>query len=226
MRLDFMKGLQAPFADPNWMMKILIGSVLILATPLVVPPIILMGYMISVLKAAAEGNETLPEFEWASQGLNGLMVMAALFLLNLVPTGIIGFGVASLVTAIMSGGFLDVNVWIAAITGAGAMTLGCLLAGFVLILLISFFVPALLMRFAMTGQFTALFGFGQAVRDILASPIDYIVAFVIINALGFAFSAFCSMTFGVGAILTPVYGVISGIIYSRLMGDYYRLCLN
>lgn len=227
MRLDFMKGLQAPFADENWMMKLLIGSILVLASPLIIPSFILMGYMVSVMRDSANGGgDKLPEFDWVNQGMSGLMVSGALFLLNLIPTAIISVGVASMVTAILSAGLFDPKVWLAAIMGAGAMTLGCVSLGFFIIFVISFFVPALLMRFAITGQFMSLFGFGQAVRDIMASPLDYIVAFVLVNAIGIGYSMLCSATFGIAALLMPVYVVVSGLIYSRLMGDYYRLCLN
>lgn len=226
MRLDIMKGLQAPFSDQNWVTKLLIGTALVLFSWLVIPIFFITGYSLSVIRETADGAEDLPEFSWGAQGISGAFTVLALFILNLIPSAIMGFGVFSIVAAIMSGGVLDPKAWMAALMGAGAVSLGLIGLGMLMMFVISFFAPALFMRYAVTGDFGSLFGFGQAISDIMASPLDYLVIFLLPNILGFAFSAVSSLLFGLPLILAPTFSFALAIISAKLMGDYYRLCLN
>ena len=146
--------------------------------------------------------------------------------LLVVGAGLAVFGVGSIVMAIVSAGALDPQVWAAAMASAGVVSLTCILVGSLLMLVVSFFAPALIMRYAVSGDFSSLFGLGQAVSDIMASPLDYIVIFLMPNLLGFVFSIVVSVTFGVASILVPTFSAAVGIISARLMGDYYRVCLN
>lgn len=227
MRVDILKGLQAPFQGQNWVSKLLIGTLMIFFSWLLIPAILFSGYCVSVLRDAANGGDTtLPDFNPGSQGVPGLMVVLGLLILNLIPGGIMMFGVGSIVMAIVSAGALDPQVWAAAMASAGVVSLTCILVGSLLMLVVSFFAPALIMRYAVSGDFSSLFGLGQAMSDIMASPLDYIVIFLMPNLLGFVFSIVVSVTFGVASILVPTFSAAVGIISARLMGDYYRVCLN
>lgn len=227
MRVDIMKGLQAPFQGKNWISVLLIGSALIFFSWLLIPMVLFTGYCVSVLRDTANGGDnTLPDFNPGSQGVPGLMVFLGLLLLNLVPGGIMMFGVGSIVMAIVSAGVVDPKVWAAAMASAGVVSLSCIMIGCLLMLVVSFFTPALIMRYAVTGEFSSLFGFGQAISDIMAAPLDYLVIFLLPNLLGFVFSLLVSVTFGIASVLVPTFSAVVGIVSARLMGDYYRLCLN
>ena len=227
MRLDIMAGLQAPFRDANWPMKIVIGSALVLFSWLLVPALILAGYGITVTRESAAGQtESLPEFNWVPNLITGGMLTLGSLVLSAVPLGLMCFGAFSVIMTIASAGALTPEAFMAAFATVGALSLGAISLGAFLLLIVAIFAPALIMRFAVDGQISSLFNIPQAISDILASPLDYLIIFLLPNVLGFAFSAFCSVTFGVGALLTPVFAIISCIINARLMGDYYRLCLN
>jgi hypothetical protein len=226
MRIDFLKGFQAPFTDQSWIVKVLIGTVLLVTSPLVIPTFFFMGYCLSVMRNSANGDEGLPEFQWGAQGMSGVVMFIAILLLNLIPAGLMGFGSFSLIAALLSAGSLSPKVWLATLAGAGALTLGLILLGLFLILIISFFVPALMMRYATSGQIGSLFDFGQAISDIKASPLDYVCIFLLPNILSVAFSILVTVTFGIAGLLMPTFSFLVAVITAKLMGDYHRLCLN
>ena len=58
MRVDILKGLQAPFQGRNWVSKLLIGTLMIFFSWLLIPAILFSGYCVSVLRDAANGGDT------------------------------------------------------------------------------------------------------------------------------------------------------------------------
>ena len=105
---------------------VLIGGVLLLASPLVVPSILVLGYVSRVLRLTADGDDAPPVFdEWGDLLVEGAKAFAVTLVYSLVPLAV--FAVAAVVT---------VGAFVVVPGGGGSGTfLGSFVAG-VLVLLI------------------------------------------------------------------------------------------
>jgi hypothetical protein len=94
MRIDIKKALTYPFKDSNWILKFVIGG-LLLMVPVV--NFLVVGYMMRLLKDASEGNEpTLPQWgDWENlfkEGFFGALIViiysAAIFIVTSILSAI------------------------------------------------------------------------------------------------------------------------------------------
>lgn len=227
MKIDVMKCIQSPFEDSNWITKVLIGTVLQFLSFLLIPIFAFSGYLLKITKDSAEGREeALPPWtDWGSLIMKGLTYQVGLLLWMAIPLGLMIFGGGSMIMSIVAafqGG--DAGSLVGVAGGTVAMmsfAVGCLLT-----LVFSVFLPALTLRFAITGQFGSLFQIGGAMADILAAPVDYLIILIAPMAFGLIFGTLTTLTGGLAGILALPVGVIIGIIVSRMMGAFYRECLN
>lgn len=210
MRLDLKENVVFPFSDPEWALKLLKTSicyVLFLPIPAVV------GYQISVIREAANGeDETLPEFSGAnfvSLWVKGLIFSLMIGLVMLVPA--MGVG------ALTVGGCMAVQDNQNAAVGVG-------IAGFLLAMLLitiaCVFMPALLLRYAMTDSAGSLIDFGSAWSDMKQGPGDYALIFFF-PMMASLVTTLVSAT-GVGMILVIPLTILTMIIQARMLGNYYR----
>lgn len=225
MRLDVTKSVKFPLNDPSWPVKLGIGLLMQLLGFLIVPMLAFSGYMLQVVRDAANGNdENMPEWgDWGRLIMQGLMVSLASLIYMLIPMGLIIFGMGSFIASIIFGASRD-----SAVTGlaGGAMSLGLGGVGLLLLLVVCFLLPALMIRYATSGDFGSFFQVGQAVSDIMTSPIDYLMVVIVPIGLSGAFSFVVGLTGGLLAILSPVFVVITSLVGAHLAGDYYRNCLQ
>lgn len=56
-RLDVWRSLEYVFDDPEWLKKIITGGLVIFLSPLILPYLVLLGYMVEVVRAVAEGGD-------------------------------------------------------------------------------------------------------------------------------------------------------------------------
>ena len=216
MRLDLKENLNYPMADPNWIVKTLIGAAcqfFVISAP------ILTGYQLAIIRQTANGEDgKLPEYEdlgnlWI-QGFMVMLVMGAIFML---PS--IAIAVATGTALYVSAGTLDA-------AEGPAVLLILALAGLALavtILGLAFLAPALILRYALTGNMSSLFDFSTAWGDIQHGFSDYllIAAFPILASI--VSMIFMTVTAGIGALLAPLISVFILMIQARMIGSYYRL---
>ncbi|MCO8246022.1 MULTISPECIES: DUF4013 domain-containing protein [unclassified Haladaptatus] len=93
--------------------KVLIGGLLVIFGFLIIPAILLEGYMIRVLREVSEGDTEAPMFdEWTKLFVDGLKALVITFIYLLVPTVIafvfIGGGAALANNSTFVGGFVAV----------------------------------------------------------------------------------------------------------------------
>ena len=82
----FEDALRFPFAGDDSARSLLIGGVLVLLSPFVLPLLPLFGYYLRVLKAGIDGDETPPVFEeWVELSVDGLKAVVVSFVYFLVP---------------------------------------------------------------------------------------------------------------------------------------------
>src|SRR6056297_2499376 len=81
--------------DEDWVKTVLIGGVLSLLSVLVVPTILVAGYLVRVVRATMHGDERPPAFdEWGDMAVDGLKATVIAFAYALVPMIVAGVLVA------------------------------------------------------------------------------------------------------------------------------------
>lgn len=171
---DFVKPLTFAFEDPNWLPKILIGGLFMLASFVIVGAFFLLGYYARLSRNVIAGvQHPLPEWDdlgaYFAEGLKLFFV----FLLYCLPIFVIIAAV--IVPAIVMSG-IDNDV--AQTLGGGiASCAWCLIMP--LSLAVAFFAPAAGLMVITSGNFGAAFDFGRIWRFIRDNPANYLLAFVV-----------------------------------------------
>ena len=214
MRLDLKENIVFPFSDPSWIAKTLTGlacQLLVFTAPA------LVGYQLAVIRQSANGeDEKLPEFDgFASLWMQGLLVTIILALLFSIPIGAV---VAASVGGFLAMGQQQVDLG-GMILAVAAVLLFLVFASFCLI----FLLPALMLRYAMTGEVSSLFDISTALGDIKQGFGDYLMIVLFPILVGLATSTLALCTMGVGLILAIPVQILMMYIQGRMIGNYYRL---
>lgn len=210
--MDINKAFRFVFDDKQWISKLLIGVLMTLTGFLIVPALILQGYLVKIIRRVMSGqDDELPE--WSDYGnllRDGFFVTAGQLIwflpliLLLVIAGVTTGGFASMVEGSDAAGLIA--------TGGGMLILCVTL---VLVVAALFLTPALLIQYAIKGEFGALFRFGE-IRDLIRDHMaDILIAFLVTLVASFAIS----VVFGVLAII-PCLGWIAAIILGLAVGPY------
>src|SRR5262245_5622387 len=94
--LDFGRTLGFFFQDPNWVQKLIVGSLFTLLSFVFIGGVFIAGYAVRLIRRAARG-ETYPLPEWDDLGgmfMEGVMAIAA-YLLHILPC-ILAFGLLAI----------------------------------------------------------------------------------------------------------------------------------
>jgi len=185
-------------------MTVLIGGVLLLASPLIIPSILVLGYVTRVLRLTADGDDEPPVFdEWGDLLVEGAKAFAVTFVYSLLPllvfavAAIFGIGAA----VIGSGGGAD-----GAIGGLLGGTVALLLALVALVVSLAgvYVTPAALAAVADSGRIGDGFALGTlwTVTSKRAYATGWLTAAVVV--LG------GSLAVGVLSVV-PVLGTIAGL---------------
>lgn len=207
MRLDLKENVEYPFSDPEWVAKLLKLS---LCQLLGITAPIMAGYQLKVIREAAQGEDSkLPDLEdYGGLWIKGFVFALILCALMLIPT--LGLG------AVAVGGVMALGD-----NGAGAaIAVGMTVMIFIAIFLVTLLIPALTLRYAMTGSASSLFDVGAAISDMKQGPADYAVIWLVPFA-GQMIAGLAGAT-GVGLLLLFPITVLIMIIQGRMLGNYYR----
>lgn len=177
--------------------RLLIGGALVLVTPLVVPAVMLNGYLLRVLLAGVRGEETLPDIHnWkqlANDGIGATAVIAAFAIPAILLIGALAGAIDVLGVSVFAGlnlpphlvlilpfvfvplvGFpvgavvIGILAGIQIVSGVVISTPLVLLLSLVLVPLFSYPIPAALVGLGMGGSIGAAFDLGRF-RKILLS---------------------------------------------------------
>lgn len=155
----------------DWMKNILIGGVLVIFSFLLIPGIVVSGYVVRVIRAQLGDSAGPPPFdEWGTLLVDGIQAWIIGIVYMLVPT---------IVAAVTMGGSI---VSMATGTRAGAAAglagfFGGFLLWFVLSLLFGYVGVAGVVNFAREGRFGAAFDV-ETIRGVVTDG-DYAVAWVL-----------------------------------------------
>ena len=195
------EALSFPGNDDDWLETVLVGGVLSVLGFLIVPAILVNGYLLRVMAAAVAGEKAPPRFaDWGDLFVDGLLVWVVQF---------VYVGVPSFLLAVVVGSFAVVasvstsNATAPAQTtggGAGLLVAVAVLAVLGIVLVLATFVlPAALANFARTGDVGAAFHLRTIARGAFSG--GYVVALLLAIAV--------SIVLGLigGALLVVLVGI-------------------
>lgn len=210
--------LRYPTRREDWIATVLIGGVLTLFSFLIIPGIVVTGYVLAVIRGRATGEETPPAWgNWADLFVDGLKAWVVAFVYAIVPTvvAIAVFGTA--IAAMASGSDLGVAV------GLLGLGLGSL---FWLVVALAFFypLPASLANLAVTGRLGAAFDVGT-VRQLVttrAYAVPWLwglAVLVVASVVGGGINAVPLIGWIVGAIFLFYIDVVLGVLWGAGFAD-------
>ena len=193
-------GLEAairyPSESSNALKTVAIGGVLTLLAFLVVPVVLLAGYVVRVVDRTASGDDSLPEFdEWGELATTGLQAVVIGVAYGLVPA-ILGGGVVAIGIGVGTDG-----------TPAGLGVVGIVLGGLLWMVLtvgVAYLLPAAIGNFAQQRTLRAGFDIGT-LKPIWLSR-SYVVVWgtmVLVVVLGGLVATLLN--------IVPVLGSIAGV---------------
>ena len=221
-------ALEYPRTGDDWTKTVLIGGILSLLGVLVVPTILVLGYLVRVLERTMRGDDSPPKFdEWGDMFVDGVKAFAITLAYGFVP--------AAVGAAVVVGGVLSFAVvggsgaGGAAASGAGVAVLvvGTLLA-LVLGLLAAYVIPAAVAAFAETDRLGAAFSAGD-LRPVLTSgtyATAWVLAFAVVVGAGLvagALNVIPVIGFVIGGFVGFYAGVAAYYIVGHAWGEHRQL---
>jgi Protein of unknown function (DUF4013) len=215
MGVDISRAIRAPFDDPDWVKKTLLGwlwALLIVTGPAV------YGAMIEYVRRVSQGDERLPEWDdFGGKWVKGLLVGVA-GLIYFLPVMILG---AFLIVPLV----LTANANADALTGllAGSTCLFLVLA-VIYSLAVSILFYAAMVNYAIKGHFGAFFEVGEILSRVRTPGGNYWTAWLfalVISIAGSAITSVLSATY-VGGILFGAVLYLELMMTGHLFGQWAR----
>ncbi len=210
MTLDIGRSFTYMFEDESWIMKIVIGGIL-LFIPII--NFMSMGYMLEVLKRVADGTD-IPLPEWDDFGgkfIKGLMILI-IAIVYTIPIWLVACVLGGL-TGLAQAAEIEALTQMAGLISTCASCL-YLIWGIVVWLVM----PAAIIKYAATGEFMAAFRFGEIFSFISRNIANYIVAIILAGVAVFV-SYFGLIACFVGVFFTMFWAYL---VMGHLLGQVQR----
>lgn len=209
-----------------WLERAVVGSLLVLGSPLVVPLLVLVGYCVRVLGTSIEGAEEPPPFDdWSALVRTGGVGTAITLAYLLAPLAVAGLLAALLLVGGRYGlagiaphlGGRPAIVW-------GVSVVAAALAGLVSLavvggtLLVYYLLPAALARYAATGRVGA--AFDRTALTSIATSGEYFLAMAAVQLVPLVVPvvALAGLLTVVGVVALPALPFLAAVLVARLVG--------
>lgn len=213
--MDIGRSFTFMFQDKNWVVKILVGGLVVLLSILLIPIPLMLGYQLRVIRNTSQGADVpLPEWDdlgsYFSDGIQlivgGIIYYSPVILLTCVLVGL---------SALADGG--DRRGDGEGIVGLFLFCVNCLVT--ILSIVIGLIFPAAMLRFAATNRLGSMLEFGEVLNFVRRNVGNYIVAVL----LGWV----ASLIAGVLALVTCFLGTPwaswwSTLVQGHLLGQVWR----
>jgi hypothetical protein len=219
--LDFARAFRFVFDDPNWVKKVLMGSLFTLLGVFIIGGVFLAGYFSRLIQRAARGEEhPLPEWDdfgdLFSTGLRALGAYLAHLAVIMLPLG----GVV-LFMVLITGGLSSANheaaEGLGALAGVGVMgAYAFMMLGMVALLV---YFPAAITRLALSERFGAAFEVQANIAFIRRNLMNYLLAIVFYLVANFA-AQFGVVLCCVGVLPTTFWSLC---VFGFALGETARL---
>ena len=207
--MDFGRAVSFVRQDPNWLVKVLLGSVLS-----VVPILnfVTLGYMLDVIRNVSQGRETpLPDWgeDFGGKFVRGFMYLVIAFIYTL-PILVIYLVFIGITLAAASGADSDA-------AGAGVGILGCIMVPIIILgaIILGMMAQIAGVRYALTQDFGAAMRFGEVwaeFRNNLGTWGMLILYSIIVQV---AVSLVASVTCGLGFLLSFYGTIVLGFLVAQ-----------
>ena len=190
--MDINKAVRYVTEDKTWLSKLLIGVVMSVLSFLIVPALILQGYVVKIIRRVMNGEwDGLPEWDdWGDLLRDGFFVTVAelVYTLPFILLMIIGIAATGGLTSITNS---ENAAGLIATTGS----LGVLCLIFIFIVALLLLMPAILIQYAIKDDFGALFRFNEVFALMRNNMADILLVFLV--------------SVGATLVITLVIGVLS-----------------
>lgn len=207
MTLNISRSFTYMFEDESWIMKIVIGGIL-LFIPIV--NFLVIGYMLETLKRVADGVD-IPLPEWADFGgkfIKGLMVFVIGFVYT-IPIWL----VACVVYGLLAVAGVAESDAMASLAGLISTCASCLYL--IWMIVVWLVMPAALIKYAVTGELGSAFRFGELFSFISGNIANYIVA-IILAAVAVFVAYFGVIACFIGVLFTMFWAYL---VIGHLLGQ-------
>lgn len=210
-----------PFNGESRVKPVVITTVLFTLSVLLLPFVIVVGYVMTVIKQTAAGNNSPPEYtDWKLFTNRGLQGVAVTILYLLIPITLFGIS-AWLVNPELSETVEPTIV--------DLIALGFAMLSLTSYLVIHYILPVAIAITAITGSVKQAFNYkriSEVVRSLQYLK-GFVIGFVLVQVTGGLFLvALIVVTSGFGALLTPVVYAYLYIQIGYLIGESYRTALE
>jgi Protein of unknown function (DUF4013) len=224
--MDIGKSFSYPFEDNDWLSKLFIGA-LVSAVPIL--NFAWLGYIVDLLRNVMDGA-SLPLPDWSDFGdkfVKGLLLWLASIIYSLPALIVACIPLGFLLVSSGAQGSDAQDVIGTVFTGIG-LVLGCIFIIYALVL--SFFLPAVVVNFARKGTFGSCFEFGAITKIVTANTSRYLTAWlisivaaivvgIIISLVGSVLSLIPCVGWVIGWVIGAIGGVYISTIFVHLFGQ-------
>lgn len=212
--MDVAKAFTFVTEDERWLTKLGLGALISLASFLIIPIPLLIGYSIMITRNVMIGSKMpLPEWEdWGGFFRDGLSVLVAQLVYTL-PFWLLGC--IATISTVGLGSIAEGNEDLAAAGFLATFGLvGCL--GLVFAVALFFISPAIVIQYVRTNELGACFRFGEVIAIARENIGDILIVFL----ASFGAMVALSVVSGILGII-PCLGQIAALVLGVLAGPYF-----
>jgi hypothetical protein len=217
--VDIGKALTYLFDDDRWVVKLLIGTGLMIISFLIIPIFFVQGYLVKIVRNMLDGLENpLPEWEdWGKLFMDGLYLTIAGFVYTAPVWLLMICGSLLFLPAGLTEG--DLSQTMAAAGGISFALLACL--AMILGVVIALLYPAITVQYAREDSLGACFRFSEIIAMTRENLGDVIIALLVLFGVGLVLGILGIIPL-IGWVIALVASFYTTVVSGHLFGQIGR----